>query len=152
MHDVEAKNRPTRSTLKSFNAWLAVDYPAYLPSNRQVKSCLALCSAKFDRMGKNDNILLYNINIFVSYGSLALAFCLLQIRHRDENAVRPHLFEWIIAFISINYRSREREREMTVVCTCLLRLRVSLYKQLTLTLLQKQRFYHLVAGEYNVAI
>ncbi len=37
---------------------------------------------------------------------------------------------------------------MTFVRTCLMRLRVSLYKQL----LQKQLFYHLVAGEYNVAI
>ncbi len=33
---------------------------------------------------------------------------------RWNSAVRSHLFEWIIAFISIHYRSIERE--MTVVC------------------------------------
>ncbi len=73
------RQRTTRreAHLKSFNARLAVDYPAYSIVICQIKTCLALCSAIFDRKGKNDGY-------FVSYGSIALAFCPLQIRHRDE--------------------------------------------------------------------
>ncbi len=135
MHDVEAKNQPKRSgeclLLRSaFKSLIvqAVDYPAYamvicqhsdikdvnnicwlihgnLQSYRQVKTSIVICSAIFDGRAKMTVI-------FVSFGSLALAFCQLQIRHRDVvNAVRPHLFEWIIECISINCRLREKERE-----------------------------------------
>ncbi len=58
-----------------------------LQSYRQVKTSIVICSAIFDRKGKNDGY-------FRCFGSLALAFCQLQIRHRDVvSAVRPHLFE-----------------------------------------------------------
>ncbi len=51
-------------------------------------------SAVFDRNGKNNGYFCQ-----LRLGSLALAFCLLQIRHRDE----IKLFESIIAFIWMNY-------------------------------------------------
>ncbi len=50
--------------------------------------------------------------IFISCDSFGLSILpgSYQTQRRDS-AVRPHLLESIIAFISINYRSRERERE-----------------------------------------
>ncbi len=89
MHDVKAKNRPTlssgwlppRSALKSFNARLAVDYPTY---------SMVICQV----IDKLKLVLLFAVQylnewvkmtvIFVSYCTLALAFCPLQIRHRGE--------------------------------------------------------------------
>ncbi len=89
MHNVEAKNCPThssgrlppRSAFKSFNAQLAVDYPAYAMVICQVidKLKLVLLFAVQYLTGRVKMAV-----IFVSYGSLALAFCQLQIRHRDE--------------------------------------------------------------------
>ncbi len=71
MHNVEARRVVASSKcIKSFNARLAVDYPAYsmvnwpLPSYRQVKTCIALCSAILTEWVKMTVI-------FVSYGSLA---------------------------------------------------------------------------------
>ncbi len=83
MHDVEAKNRPTRSggALKSFNARLAVDYSVYSMVICQVIDKLKLVllfAAQYLTEWVKMTV------IFVSYGSLVLAFCPLQIRHRDE--------------------------------------------------------------------
>ncbi len=76
MHDVEAKNRPTRSggwlpprsALKSFNARLAVYNPAYSMVNCQVKDKLKLVllfAAQYLTGWVKMTV------IFVSYGSLA---------------------------------------------------------------------------------
>ncbi len=99
--------------------WLSCLFHGHLPSYRQVKTCIALCSAIFDRMGKNDSQLR-----LVSSSILPAS----NQTQRWNSVVRPHLFEWIIAFISIHYR--EGEREWCMCVTCMLRLRVSLYKQL----------------------
>ncbi len=101
MHDVQAKDYstrirgwlPPRSAFKLFNAQpLIIPLIAmvicqhhilkmliifaglihgHLPSYRQVKTSIALCSAIFDRKGKNDGY-------FHLLCSLVLAFCQLQ--------------------------------------------------------------------------
>ncbi len=50
MHDVE--------TLKSFNAWLAVDYPAYSMLICQVTDKVKLVMLILYRMGENDKLFL----------------------------------------------------------------------------------------------
>ncbi len=70
---------PPRRALKSFNARLAVDYPAYSMVICQVIDKLKLVllfAAQYLNEWEEITV------IFVSYGSLALAFCQLQIRHR----------------------------------------------------------------------
>ncbi len=49
MHNMDAKNCLTASRL------LPRLFHGNFPSNKQVKSCIALCSAIFDQMGKNDS-------------------------------------------------------------------------------------------------
>ncbi len=69
MHDVEAKNHPTRCgsldiplmpwsfasihILKMLIIFAGL-FHGHLPSYRQVKTSIALCSAIFERKGKND--------------------------------------------------------------------------------------------------
>ncbi len=85
--------------------WLSRIFHGHLPSYRQVKTSIALNSAIFDRMGKND----------VSFRQLRhVSTSILPASNQTQrwnSAVRSHLFEWIIACISFNYRSRERKRE-----------------------------------------
>ncbi len=54
MHNVEAKNHPTTSTLKSFNAQLAMHYTNVICQHWKVKSVNDICSAIFDLKRKND--------------------------------------------------------------------------------------------------
>ncbi len=71
MHDVEAKNHPTQSAFKSFNARLAVDYPTYSMVICQVIDNLKhvlLFAAQYLTEWVKMTV------IFVSYGKLALAF------------------------------------------------------------------------------
>ncbi len=79
MHDVEAKNRPSwsRVHLKSFNAWLAVDFPAYSMVISQVIDKLKLVllfAAQYLTEWVKITI------IFVSYGSLALVRLLALVK------------------------------------------------------------------------
>ncbi len=72
---------PLQSAFKLFNAQLAIDYPAHAMVICQVidkvKLVLLFAGQYLTRSVKMKVI-------FVSYGSLALAFCQLQIRHRAE--------------------------------------------------------------------
>ncbi len=52
------------------------------------KLSVALYSAIFERKGKNDG--------YFQLWLVSLAFCQLQIRHRDEIVRKDHLFELII--------------------------------------------------------
>lgn len=72
--------------------------------------------------------------IFVSCGLLALTFCLIQIRHRNEIVL--HLNEFYHLFELIINRSIEREREMQL---CMLPASAHLSTNNEAVLVQKQQ-------------
>ncbi len=76
MHDVEG-GCLHKVHLKSFNARLAIDYPAYF---------MVICQ-------------------FIDKLKLVLLFAAQYLTEWVKMTERPHLFELIIACISINYRS-----------------------------------------------
>ncbi len=95
--------------LKSVNARLAIDYSAYSMVICQVidklKVILLFAAQYLTRNGKNDG---YFRQLWLVSTSILPASNQTQ---RLNSVVRPHLFELIIACISINCRLRERERE-----------------------------------------
>ncbi len=153
MHDLEVKNRPTRSggwlpprsAFKSFNARLAVDYPAY---------AMVICQV----IDKLKLVLLFAAQYLTEWVKMSY-FRQLQLvssasnqTQRWNSAVRSqssHLFEWIIACISINYQSRERERERERERWQLLPASARLSLQNNYL---KNSHFTIVAEEYNVEI
>ncbi len=99
-------------------------YTMVICQHWQVKA-VDVCSAIFDWKGKNGS---YFCQLRLIRSSIRPASNQTQ---RWSSAVRSHLFEWILAFIWMNYweREREREREMKVVCMNCLHLCIFLYKQ-----------------------
>ncbi len=100
----------------------------------KLKNKYCSCSAIFDWKGKNDG---YFQLWLVSVSNLPAS----KQTQGWNSAVRPHLFEWIIACISINCWLIERGRERDDSCVYLIAACLS----------TNSDFYHLVAGEYNVA-
>ncbi len=146
MQDVEAKNRWTQAEggclrkvhLKSFNAQLAVDYPVYAMVICQVIDKLKLVlffAAQYLTEWVKMTV------IFISYDSLAQHSAASHQTQRWNSAVRSHLFEWIIACISIHFQSREREDS----CVYLLAVSAHLCLQ-TINVTSKTAIYHLLAG------
>ncbi len=111
----------------------------------QVKAVTDVCSKICDRKGKNYGY--FRQLQLVSSSILPTS----NRTQRWNSAVRPHLFEWIIAFIWINYRSIDQERERDDSCvrvTCVLRVSLQTMKCLVTS---KTEILHIVAEEYNVA-